>query len=116
MRIAQDAIAGTLESSDVMVRVAPPPDGEDGLEIDVSSAVLAQFGHQIRAVVDEVVSALGVTAGRITIEDKGALDWAIRARLQAALVRGCGVPLDWTTLQAAEDAPDGSDDEEGAQA
>ena len=39
MRIAQDAIAGTLESSDVMVRVAPPPDGEDGLEIDVSSAV-----------------------------------------------------------------------------
>ena len=40
----------------------------------------------------------------------------IRARLQAALVRGCGVPLDWTTLQAAEGAPDGSDDEEGAQA
>ncbi|MCH8612731.1 citrate lyase acyl carrier protein [Arsenicicoccus dermatophilus] len=101
MRIVHEAIAGTLESSDVMVRVAPPPGDDGGLDVVVTSAVMAQFGHQIRAVVDEVLRSMDVTAGEVTVEDKGALDWAIRARLQAALVRGCDADPDWAMLQEA---------------
>lgn len=102
MRIVHDAIAGTLESSDVMVKVAPPPDGGDGLDVVVTSSVMAQFGHQIRAVVDGVIAQVGVTAGQITVDDKGALDWAIRARLQSALVRGCDIDPDWAALQEVQ--------------
>jgi citrate lyase subunit gamma (acyl carrier protein) len=40
-----------------------------------------------------------VTEGDITIEDKGALDCAIRARLQTALIRAAGNPaIDWEKL------------------
>lgn len=99
MRIVQDAIAGTLESSDVMVKVSPPGDGGTGLDLVVTSAVMAQFGDQITAVVRDVLDRLDVTSGQVTVEDKGALDWAIRARVEAAVLRGCQADPDWATLQ-----------------
>ncbi|AKT52107.1 citrate lyase ACP [Arsenicicoccus sp. oral taxon 190] len=117
MRIVHEAIAGTLESSDVMVTVLPPPGRQaeespgrqaevspeepETLDVIVTSAVMAQFGHQIRAVVDEVLAALEVTAGQVVVDDKGALDWAIRARLQAALLRACDADPDWAALAEA---------------
>ncbi len=94
MRIVREAMAGTLESSDVLVRVAPA----DTLQIDIKSSVLAQFGAQIRAVVTEQLDHLGVTGGLIAVDDKGALDFAIRARVQAAVLRACDERPDWRTL------------------
>ena len=47
-----------------------------------------QFGEQITAVVNETLSILNVTQGQIIVEDKGALDCVIRARMQAAILRG----------------------------
>ncbi|EIB98921.1 MULTISPECIES: citrate lyase acyl carrier protein [Pantoea] len=85
MKIVKAAIAGTLESSDLVVKVSP---GEEGLEITIRSEVFKQFGEQIAAVVKETLAALNVTQGEIVIEDKGALDCVIRARLQAAILRG----------------------------
>ncbi|MDQ1211201.1 citrate lyase acyl carrier protein [Pantoea anthophila] len=85
MKIVKAAIAGTLESSDLVVKVSP---GEEGLDITISSEVFKQFGEQIAAVVKETLAALNVTQGEIIIEDKGALDCVIRARLQAAILRG----------------------------
>lgn len=94
MRIEKDSIAGTLESSDVMVSIQPQPERE----VVISSTVAAQFGDQIRAVVDETLDALGVEAGLISIEDKGALDCTIRARVQAAVTRASGEAIDWSRL------------------
>jgi len=97
MKIIKQAIAGTLESSDLQVKVSPSPD--DTLEIILSSEVIKQFGQQIRRVVDETLSKLQLTAGIIIIEDKGALDCAIRARLQTAVLRGAQCEeLNWEQL------------------
>lgn len=94
MRIEKDAIAGTLESSDVMVKVTP----HHKLEVTIGSTVMAQFGDQIRRVVDETLAHLGVEDGSFVIEDKGALDCTIRARVQGAVVRASNDTLDWSTL------------------
>ena len=96
MKIVKEALAGTLESSDLMVKVAPL---DGSLEIVINSEVMRQFGVQIRKVVDETLGKLGVTDGVIVIEDKGALDCAIRARVQAAVLRGGDIQtLDWSAL------------------
>lgn len=94
MRIESEALAGTLESSDVLVKVAPA----STLEVTVTSTVMAQFGDQIRAVVDETLAKMGVAAGEVTVEDKGALDCTIRARVQAAVLRAGDGEIDWSTL------------------
>ena len=47
MEIKKPAAAGTLESSDCMVTVEP---GENGIELDLESAVIRQYGRQIRKV------------------------------------------------------------------
>ena len=96
MKIVKDAMAGTLESSDVLVKVAP---SEGGLEVVVTSEVERQFGAQIRRVVAETLGRFALSQGVVIVEDKGALDCTIRARLQAALLRGGEVEgLDWSVL------------------
>lgn len=85
MKIVKAAIAGTLESSDLVVKVSP---AEDGLDITVNSEVYKQFGEQITAVVKETLSAFNITQGEVIVEDKGALDCVIRARMQTAILRG----------------------------
>lgn len=95
MKISKEAIAGTLESSDLLVKVSP----SEELEVVINSEVIKQFGAQIKKVVHETLSALGVTSGLIIIDDKGALDCAIRARVQSAVLRGCEVEeLNWSKL------------------
>jgi citrate lyase subunit gamma (acyl carrier protein) len=83
MKIVKKGQAGTMQSSDLMVFVEPA----DELTIEIESTVKAQFGHLIRAKLDEVLEKQGVTAGKIRITDRGALDYAIGARLEAALQR-----------------------------
>lgn len=96
MKLIEEALAGTLESSDLFVRVSP---SDEPLEIVIKSEVMHQFGAQIRATVEEVLAKLGVDQGVVIIEDKGALDCTIRARLQAAVMRAAGVSeIDWEAL------------------
>lgn len=81
------AMAGTLESSDVLVTLEPH---EDGLEIEIDSVVKEQFGEAIRHTVEEVLSELDVQHARVSIVDRGALDCVIRARVETAVLRGKG--------------------------
>jgi citrate lyase subunit gamma (acyl carrier protein) len=96
MKIVKDAMAGTLESSDVLVKVSP----SDGpLEVVVKSEVERQFGDQIRRVVADTLARFAISEGLVIVEDKGALDCTIRARLQAAVLRGgAAESLDWSVL------------------
>jgi citrate lyase subunit gamma (acyl carrier protein) len=95
MEIKKEALCGTLESNDLLVKVAP----RQGLEVAISSEVMRQFGARIREVVEETLSKMGVSEGQIVIEDKGALDCAIRARVEAAVLRGCeSEELNWRAL------------------
>ena len=79
------AKAGSLESNDLLV-LAAPFRGE--LVITVKSVVQAQYGEHIEKLVREVLAEEGVEEGEIRIEDRGALDFAIRARVKTAVKRG----------------------------
>jgi|SRR5208283_2053870 len=97
MDIIKEAIAGTLESSDVLVKVLPSQDGS--LTLHVQSEVIKQFGKQIRASVMQTLDALSVQAATVVVSAKGALDCVIRARVQAAVLRAAGAQeIDWSVL------------------
>jgi citrate lyase subunit gamma (acyl carrier protein) len=81
--IARKAQAGTMQSSDLMVFVEPA----DELVIEIESTVKRQFEHLIRAKIEEILRAQGVASGRVRLNDRGALDYAIQARLETALAR-----------------------------
>lgn len=87
MQIQSPAVAGTMESSDIMIRIEP---GENGVELQLDSSVLQQFGRQIEAVIRETLAELGVADARVSAVDKGALDCTVRARVLAAAYRGAG--------------------------
>lgn len=82
------AQAGTLESGDIMVRISPNDDG--GLQINLDSTVAYQFGGQIKKVIEETLTGMGIDNALIDATDKGALDCTIRARVTAAAVRATG--------------------------
>ena len=85
MEITKTAIAGTMESSDVMITLEP---GDGRIEIDLTSTVEKQFGNEIRRVIAETLTQLDVSSAKVKVVDKGALDCAIRARVKAAVYRG----------------------------
>ena len=96
MKIVKEALAGTVESSDLLVKIAPASE----LNVVISSEVAKQFGDQIRSVVNDTLSALGVIAGLVIIEDKGALDCVIRARVQSAVLRAAQAEeINWEMLR-----------------
>lgn len=98
MNIIREAVAGTLESSDLLVKVAPG--APNRLDIQIRSEVMRQFGARIRTVVEETLAKLAVTEGDVSIDDKGALDCAIRARVQTAVLRaGSDAKIDWEQLR-----------------
>ncbi len=83
-----NAFAGTLESGDIMVQISPSE--KEGIEINLNSTVAYQFGNQIKAVITETLTGLGIDNAVVTATDKGALDCTIRARVTAAAVRATG--------------------------
>ncbi|MGO1580862.1 MAG: citrate lyase acyl carrier protein [Peptoniphilaceae bacterium] len=83
MDLKHRAIAGTLESSDVQVTIEPSED----LNVNIKSSVMAQFGRQIEETVYEVLNNLEVRKAKVIIEDKGALDCTLRARVETAIFR-----------------------------
>jgi citrate lyase subunit gamma (acyl carrier protein) len=93
MEIKQAAIVGTLESSDIQISIMPNPG--QGLEIQLQSVVKAQFGDAIIATMTEVLESFGITEAFVDAADRGALDWVIRARMQAACCQATGTRFDW---------------------
>lgn len=93
MELKQPAIVGTLESSDIQISIMPNPG--NGLEIQLQSVVKAQYGDAIIATMTEVLESFGITDAFVDAADRGALDWVIRARMQAACCRAAGIKFDW---------------------
>ena len=83
MVIKRKASAGTMQSSDLMVVVEPA----DRLEVRIESTVKKQYEYAIRARIEDVLARYGVTAGIVQVADRGALDYAIEARVETALRR-----------------------------
>ena len=83
MNIVKRASAGTMQSSDLMVQVEP----FDRLDIRIESTVKKQFEHLIRERIEAVLRRQAVTRALVTVSDRGALDYAIEARVETALRR-----------------------------
>lgn len=81
--IGKAAKAGSLESNDLMIMIEP----SDKLDITLNSVVKEQYGDKILKAVNEVLEDEGVTKANIVIDDKGALDFTIRARMRTAIER-----------------------------
>ena len=85
-KLLQPGQAGTIESNDIIVTVAPSAP-ESGIVIELTSPVMKQYGKRIREVITEALLAAGIQHAFVQANDKGALDCTIRARVQTAVAR-----------------------------
>lgn len=85
MKIVKPATAGTLESSDIQIRVEPGD--KPGIEVNLTSSVKQQFGKKIVQVIRDTLEEIGVEDAYVEAVDKGALDCTVRARTAAAAFR-----------------------------
>jgi len=77
VRVGRDA------KEDLIVELAPAPGPS---EIQLESSVATFYGSRIREVVRQTLAALGRESGAaLSIRDRGALDWVIQARVEAAV-------------------------------
>lgn len=84
MEIRKNASAGTFESNDIFIQVSPAQE----INVELKSTVIEQFGDDIKAVILEAIKELNVTGVNLKAEDKGAIDYTIKARVKTALTRG----------------------------
>jgi len=85
MKLSRTGISGSLESNDALVTAGPA--ASEDRTITVESVVEKQFGGDIRRLVAETLDALGVTGCTISVQDRGALDFTLRARVETAIRR-----------------------------
>lgn len=93
MELKKPAVAGTLESSDVQIMIRPNPG--HGIDLRIKSDVLSMFGKAIEKTVREILADFDVTDAVVELNDKGALDYVIRARMQCVICRSAEVHYDW---------------------
>lgn len=84
MKIVKPAVAGTLESEDVMVTVEPIEQGS-GVEVELDSIVIKQYGERIKNVVMQVLNEMDITDVHINVVDKGAKDLILKNRIESAV-------------------------------
>lgn len=86
MKINEQVKAGSLESSDLLVVITPLAEGE-GVKLQINSIVKKQYGDRIREIVTEVLNESELEDALVLIQDRGALDYAIRSRVETAISR-----------------------------
>jgi len=85
MEVKSIAKAGTLESNDILIMVSPNEDNR--VDIEIESIVMKQFGDEIKKVIEDTLKKLSVTSVKLKAQDKGALNYTIRARVETAIRR-----------------------------
>ena len=83
MIIKSKAVSGTMESNDIFVEIEPG----NGINVEVQSIVFNQFGKQIEDTVKDVLNCFDVKDALVRVNDRGAVDCTIRARVETALKR-----------------------------
>ncbi|MDR0466528.1 MAG: citrate lyase acyl carrier protein [Deltaproteobacteria bacterium] len=85
-KLRKAAQAGTLESSDILVNIAPGANGA-GIVLQLTSPTMRQYGEHIRGVILGVLKDCGVADATLDANDKGAVDFIIEARVKTAILR-----------------------------
>ena len=84
--ILRSAQAGTEKKNDVLVGISPMEIGS-GICIELSSPVRMEFGSQIEETVRAVLYENEVNDCLVSVHDKGAMDFTLRARTETAVHR-----------------------------
>ena len=84
MEIKETASAGTIEKCDCLVTVSK---GDGDIKINLSSKVLYQYGDSIRNTILQTLKKLNINDITVDVEDMGAFEYVIVARLEAAIYR-----------------------------
>lgn len=87
MNLNKTAAAGSGNKGDALVRVAPNNENSIIIILNSKSIVKKQFGSHIEELIRETALDEGVSGAVIQVDDKGALDFTIRARVRSALLR-----------------------------
>lgn len=85
MNINKISKSGTLESSDIYIILMPNENG--GVELELESLVMKQFGDEIKKTILDTLKELDVKDVIVRAQDRGALDYTIRARVETAVKR-----------------------------
>lgn len=96
MKIINSAHAGTLESSDAYIQINPLENEE--VQIEIHSSVEELYGEMIEELILETLKKMDVKGLHVKVQDKGALDFVLKARLQAAVLRACESEPNWEEL------------------
>ena len=83
MTLLHTAAAGTLESSDCYVTVSP----DETFKLKYSGANIEIFTKRTERLVKSVLDENNIACANVTIEDRGAIEITIKARLETALER-----------------------------
>lgn len=78
--------AGSLESSDCFITISD----SNTLDITIESVVFKQFGDDILEVIKNTLKDHGIDNIKVLCQDKGALDYTIKSRLETAILRRGG--------------------------
>ena len=84
MEIKETASAGTIDKCDCLVTVSK---GEGDIKINLSSKVLYQYGDSIKNTLLQTLKKLNINDITVDVEDMGAFEYVIVARLEAAIYR-----------------------------
>lgn len=87
--LMKPAQAGTVESSDILITLAPADSGS-GIIIELVSPTIQQYGEQIKRVIIKTLKEHGIENALVHANDKGALDCTIEARMRTAIARAIG--------------------------
>jgi citrate lyase subunit gamma (acyl carrier protein) len=85
-KIIKSAQAGTLESSDVLVVIAPADPGS-GIQMNLVSATKQQFITHLQKLVSAILLESGIEDAVLHVNDKGAIDCVIEARVKTVVLR-----------------------------
>jgi citrate lyase subunit beta / citryl-CoA lyase len=83
--MSQEHRAGRDAKEDLEVILRPTPGRS--LAIDVKSSVITLYGAQLRELAQRTADALGLREVAVLVRDRGALDWVVQARMEAAARR-----------------------------
>ena len=84
MEIKETASAGTINKCDCLMTVSK---GEGDIKINLSSKVLYQYGDSIKNTILQTLKKLNINDITVDVEDMGAFEYVIVARLEAAIYR-----------------------------
>lgn len=85
--IQKEATVGFEETNDALVTVIPSVAGR-GITVELVSSVKRQYGEYLENLIVTIVNEEGYTDLHVKVLDKGAWDYALKARVVAALNRG----------------------------